>query len=129
MLITTNSSEQKSKATFILHGFPILCITVYSYLYYFWCLAPFLWTATYYNSDSYIAAFSCFPRIQNNISRKTSVVFFRRESRVELIEPGKREALFSIIGPYTMSTFSYNKASNRISPTDHQSWRSWICAS
>jgi len=79
MLITTNSSEQKSKDTFKVRRFPILYLTVYrllftvySYLYYFCCLTPFLWT-TYCTSDSYITAFSYFSRIQNNISRTRSV--------------------------------------------------------
>ena len=47
------------------------------------------------------------------------LVFFRRESNDERIESGKAEAPFSITGLHTTSTFSYNKASNRISSRDH----------
>ena len=79
-------------------------IIVYSYLYYFCCFSPFLWT-TYSTSDSYISAFSYFSRIQNNISGTKSIPSFRRESMEKPTESCKTEALFSITGPHTISTF------------------------
>jgi hypothetical protein len=120
MLIKTSSSEQKSKTTFMLHRFPILYITIYSYLYYFCYFTPFLWT-TYCTADSYITAFSYFPRTRNNISGIRSAVFFRREIREEPTKSGKTQILFLITGPYTMTTFCYNVTSYQISPRDHQS--------